>query len=93
MTTTVTGVIKAENHRDAEKARSEFSIIIKNEILSEAEKCGQFISLAASINDDGDTSAKVEYELNRDDLEITFNGTLNSHGQWSTKLEFRWEFG
>ncbi len=93
MATTVTATIRAENQEDADNAQSELEVIIKNEGYSETEKCTQFISLAASINDAGYTSAKVEYKLERDnDLKISFNGTLNHKRSWGVGVELSWQW-
>ena len=92
MTTTVTGTIKAATQAEAEKAQAELEVIVNHQTYSEVEKRQKFIALGASSNDDGNTSAKIDFGVTSDDLQCVFNGTVSSGSGWVVQASFTWTF-
>lgn len=92
MPTTLNATIKAGSSQDATNAAEQFEFIIKNTEYSEVDKRHRAVAFGLSVNDDGDTSAKLEFELLSDDQELQFRGTIDDDHEHEVMLEYKWTF-
>ena len=92
MPTTLSAVIKADNDEDAAEAAKQFEFIIENTDYSETDKRHRAVAFGLGVNDDGETSAKLEFELRSDNQELTFSGTIDDDHEYGVRLEYKWTF-
>ena len=89
MSTTLKAIIKADNERDADEVAKQFRIIVENINYSEIEKRHRAVAFGLEINDDGETSAKLEFSLLSEDQKLSFSGTVNDEREFGFMLRFK----